>query len=77
MNVFIVVRAVTLFDRGDFLNYRPFFPGGASGAMARAAVIFFAFIGFNTMAVMAEEIEDPGRNVPRANLTTFPVCTLI
>jgi len=75
--VFIVVCAVTLLDRGDFSNYRPFFPEGVSGVMAGAAVIFFAFIGFNTIAIMAEEIKDPGRNVPRAILTAFVVCTLI
>jgi basic amino acid/polyamine antiporter, APA family len=75
--VFIMVGAFTLLDRGDYSNYQPFFPEGFSGVMAGAAVIFFAFIGFNTIAVMAEEIKDPGRNVPKAILTAFAVCTLI
>lgn len=45
--------------------------------MSGAAIIFFAFIGFNTIAVMAEEIKDPEKNVPKAILFAFAVCTLI
>jgi basic amino acid/polyamine antiporter, APA family len=75
--LFILVGAFTLFQRGDYSNYQPFFPEGLSGVMAGAAVIFFAFIGFNTIAVMAEEIKDPGKNVPKAILTAFAICTLI
>jgi APA family basic amino acid/polyamine antiporter len=45
--------------------------------MSGAAIIFFAFIGFNTIAVMAEEIKDPAKNVPRAILFAFAICTII
>ncbi len=41
------------------------------------SIIFFAFVGFNTIAVMAEEVKDPEKNVPRAILFAFAVCTLI
>ncbi|MEN6396023.1 MAG: amino acid permease [Methanoregula sp.] len=75
--VFIVVGASALFASGNYSNYHPFVPTGFSGVMSGAAIIFFAFIGFETIAVMAEEIKDPEKNVPRAILFTFAVCTLI
>ncbi|MDD1720348.1 MAG: amino acid permease [Methanoregulaceae archaeon] len=75
--VFIVVCASSLLAGGDYSNYHPFFPRGFSGVMSGASIIFFAFIGFNTIAIMAEEIKDPGRNVPRAILFAFGICTLV
>jgi basic amino acid/polyamine antiporter, APA family len=75
--IFIVVGASALLYGGNYANYHPFFPTGFSGVMSGAAIIFFAFIGFNTIAVMAEEIKDPEKNVPRAILFAFAVCTLI
>jgi APA family basic amino acid/polyamine antiporter len=73
----IIVGAIAIFNSGDYSNYQPFFPKGLSGVMSGAAIIFFAFIGFNTIAVMAEEIKDPERNVPKAILSAFAICTLI
>jgi basic amino acid/polyamine antiporter, APA family len=75
--VFIIVCASSLLASGNYSNYHPFFPQGFSGVMSGAAIIFFAFVGFNTIAVMAEEVKDPGKNVPRAILFAFAVCTLI
>jgi APA family basic amino acid/polyamine antiporter len=75
--IFIVVGASALIASGDYSNYFPFFPHGFSGVMSGAAIIFFAFIGFNTIATMAEEVKDPESNVPRAILFAFAVCTLI
>ncbi|MGA2914197.1 MAG: amino acid permease [Methanoregula sp.] len=74
---FIAIGAFALLTSGNYTNYHPFFPRGFSGVMSGAAIIFFAFIGFNTIAVMAEEIKDPEKNVPRAILFAFAVCTLI
>jgi APA family basic amino acid/polyamine antiporter len=42
-----------------------------------AAIIFFAFVGFNTVTVIAEEVKDPVRNVPRALLIAFIVCATL
>jgi len=75
--LFIIVGASALLASGDYSNYHPFFPYGFSGVMSGAAIIFFAFIGFNTIAIMAEEIKDPEKNVPRAILFAFAICTLI
>jgi len=75
--IFIVVGAAALIGSGNYSNYHPFFPKGFSGVMSGAAIIFFAFIGFNTIAVMAEEVKNPEKNVPRAILFAFAVCTII
>jgi APA family basic amino acid/polyamine antiporter len=74
---FIIVGVSAIITKGDYSNYYPFFPTGFSGIMSGAAVIFFAFIGFNTIAIMAEEIKDPEKNVPGAILGAFAVCTLL
>jgi APA family basic amino acid/polyamine antiporter len=75
--IFIMVGAAALISSGNYSNYYPFFPRGFSGVMSGAAIIFFAFIGFNTIAVMAEEVKNPEKNVPRAILFAFAVCTAI
>ncbi len=75
--VFIATCAAAVISSGNYSNYQPLFPQGLSGVMSGAAIIFFAFIGFNTIAVMAEEVKDPERTVPRAILFAFAICTLI
>lgn len=75
--IFIVAGAAALLTSGNYSNYHPFFPQGFSGVMSGAAIIFFAFIGFNTIAVMAEEVKNPEKNVPRAILFAFAVCTIM
>lgn len=75
--LFIAVGGWYLITHGDFSNYQPFFPRGISGTLSAASIIFFAFIGFNTIAVIAEEVKDPARNVPRAVLISFAICTLL
>lgn len=75
--VFIAAGGSAILAFGDYGNYHPFLPHGITGVMPGAAIIFFAFIGFNTVAIMAEEVRDPGRTVPRAILSAFAVSTLI
>jgi APA family basic amino acid/polyamine antiporter len=47
-------------------NFHPFFPTGGSGVIAGAALVFFAYIGFDTVTVASEEANNPTRDVPRA-----------
>lgn len=68
--LFVAVGGWYLVTRGTG-NYIPFFPNGMSGMVHGAAVIFFAFVGFNTVTVIAEEIKNPVRNVPRALLIAY------
>ncbi|HYH25938.1 MAG TPA: amino acid permease [Blastococcus sp.] len=56
-----------------------FSPGtfGWGGVMAGAAVVFFAFIGFDIVATAAEETRDPGRDLPRGILGSLAICTVL
>ncbi len=75
--LFILVGGYFLISHGDYSNYQPFFPEGIKGMLSGAAIIFFAFIGFNTVAMVAEEVKDPERNVHRAIILSFAICTLL
>jgi APA family basic amino acid/polyamine antiporter len=75
--VFIAVGAAFLLQSRDYSNYQPFFPLGVGGTVAASAVIFFAFVGFNTITVLSEEVKDPQRNIPRAIMLAFLVSTLL
>ncbi len=71
----------------DMANFEPFSPYGfaattdASGAdrgvMSAAAIIFFAFYGFDAVSTAAEETKDPGRNLSIGIIGSMLVCTLI
>ena len=55
-------------------NFTPLFPGGAytPGSFGSAAVmLFFAFTGFESLAVAAAEMENPQKNLPKATLITI------
>ena len=58
-------------------NWVPFAPHGFKGIQAGAAIIFFAFIGFDAVSTTAEECRDPGRNLPRGILFSLAICTVI
>lgn len=75
--LFIFVGAFFLFSNHDLSNYHPFFPKGLNGMFSGAAIIFFAFIGFNTITMISEEVKDPGKNIPKAVFLSFAVCTLL
>jgi APA family basic amino acid/polyamine antiporter len=75
--LFVVIGGIYIADQGTGTNFTPFFPNGLSGMLNGAAVIFFAFVGFNTVTVIAEEVKDPERNVPRALLLAFGVCAVL
>ncbi len=58
-------------------NYHPFAPNGWRGIQAGAAIIFFAFIGFDAVSTTAEECKDPARDMPRGILGSLVICTVI
>ena len=58
-------------------NWTPFAPNGWAGISARAAIIFFAYIGFDAVSTVAEETKDPQRNMPRGILASLVVCTVL
>ena len=61
----------------DPANYVPFAPNGFRGIHQGAAIVFFAYIGFDAISTAAEETKNPQRNLPIGILGGLAVCTLI
>jgi APA family basic amino acid/polyamine antiporter len=61
----------------DPANYQPFAPNGWAGIHQGAAIVFFAYIGFDAVSTAAEETRDPQRNMPIGILGGLAVCTVI
>jgi APA family basic amino acid/polyamine antiporter len=58
-------------------NYTPFAPNGFTGIHQGAAIVFFAYIGFDAISTAAEETKNPQRNLPIGILGGLAVCTII
>jgi APA family basic amino acid/polyamine antiporter len=58
-------------------NWHPFQPNGWKGTFAGAAVVFFAYIGFDAVSTVAEETRDPGRNLPIGIIASLIICTVL
>jgi len=58
-------------------HWQPFMPFGWGGVMSGAALIFFAYIGFDAVSTAAEEAVNPQRDLPIGILVSLAVCTII
>jgi basic amino acid/polyamine antiporter, APA family len=58
-------------------NWTPFMPYGFSGVMTGAAVVFFAYIGFDAVSTTAEEAKNPSRDLPIGIISSLVICTLL
>jgi APA family basic amino acid/polyamine antiporter len=57
-------------------NWHPFQPTGWGGTLAGAAVVFFAYIGFDAVSTVAEETKNPARDLPIGIIASLVVCTI-
>ena len=57
-------------------NWRPFSPNGFGGISAGAAIVFFAYIGFDAVSTVAEETRNPRRNLPIGIIASLIICTI-
>lgn len=71
--IFILVGA--FYVKPD--NWTPFMPFGFTGVMSGAAVVFFAYIGFDAVATAAEEVKNPQRNLPIGIIGSLIVCLIM
>lgn len=58
-------------------NWQPYMPFGMSGVMSAAALVFFAFIGFDAVTSAAEEVRNPSRDLPIGIIGSLAVCTVL
>ena len=61
----------------DDATRTPFMPYGLSGIMLGASIVFFAYIGFDSISTHAEEARNPQRDVPIGILISLLLCTLL
>ena len=57
-------------------NWKPFAPNGFGGISAGAAIVFFAYIGFDAVSTVAEETRNPRRNLPIGIIASLIICTV-
>jgi APA family basic amino acid/polyamine antiporter len=83
-NVLVIVKLVVLaifIVAGAWhinrANYVPFAPNGFTGIHQGAAIVFFAYIGFDAISTAAEETRNPQRNLPIGILGGLAICTVI
>jgi len=58
-------------------NWQPFMPYGYNGMLSAAALVFFAFIGFDAVTSAAEEVKRPERDLPIGIIGSLAVCTIL
>jgi APA family basic amino acid/polyamine antiporter len=78
----IKLAAILLFVLGaahamQSSNLHPYLPNGFAGVMTGAAIVFFTFIGFDSVSTAAEECKHPQRNMPIGIIGTLIVCGLL
>jgi basic amino acid/polyamine antiporter, APA family len=58
-------------------NYHPFAPNGWPGILTGGSIVFFTYIGFDSVSTAAEECKRPQRDLPIGIIATLLVCTLL
>lgn len=71
----LALFALLAFSGFEASRFTPFAPFGFSGVTAAAALIFFSFIGIDSIATAGEEAADPSRAIPRATLIAMVIVT--
>jgi len=80
--VLIKMAAIVIFCLGAARaispgNWRPFAPHGFSGVLTGASIVFFTYIGFDSVSTAAEECRNPQRDLPVGIIATLVVCTIL
>jgi amino acid transporter len=81
----ILVGGYIIFSHGLIFNWHPandagvksFMPNGFGGVMAAVSGVFFAYIGFDAVSVLAEESKNPQRDLPRGMILSLVICTIV
>jgi APA family basic amino acid/polyamine antiporter len=74
---FIVIMLYYVSPRTMESNWHPFQPMGWAGTFTGAAVVFFAYIGFDAVSTVAEETKNPARDLPIGIIASLIICTIL
>jgi APA family basic amino acid/polyamine antiporter len=80
--VAIKITAIVIFCLGaaraiNTANWHPFAPHGFPGILTGASIVFFTYIGFDSVSTAAEECKRPQRDLPVGILATLVICTVL
>lgn len=82
--ILVIVKLVAVFiflllasPKVNPANWLPLMPFGIKGVAAGAALIFFAYIGFDAVATTAEECKNPNRDLPIGIIGSLIICTIL
>ena len=82
--ILVAVKFIAIFlflflagPKVDVTNWSPFMPFGFAGVSAGAAVIFFAYLGVDSVATAAEETKNPNRDMPIGIIGSLIICTFL
>ena len=83
-NVMVVIKvaAILIFVFGAAPavraeNWRPFMPNGFPGVLTGAAIVFFTYIGFDSVSTAAEECRRPQKDLPIGIVASLVICTVL
>ena len=81
--VAIKIGAILIVSRGRRhaastpANWHPFAPSGFAGILSGGAIIFFTYIGFDSVSTAAEECRNPQSDLPIGIIASLIVCTVL
>jgi len=83
-NVMVIIKiaAILIFVFGaaravDTSNWKPFAPNGFPAVLTGAAIVFFTYIGFDSVSTAAEECRRPQRDLPFGIIMTLVICAIL
>jgi len=74
--VAILIFVVAAMRYVEPTNWKPFFPNGWQGVLTGGAIVFFTYIGFDSVSTAAEECRNPRRDLPLGILFSLGICTI-
>ena len=80
--VLVKVAAILIFVIGAARavrteNWHPFMPNGFPGVLTGAAIVFFTYIGFDSVSTAAEECRRPQKDLPVGIVASLVICTIL